>query len=165
MTTQNKKTQRKARLLLRLTMEDTKGVQKFFDNNISLEETKTSPQANSPTSPQPRGAVIDFYKFYNESIMGRLRQKLEQSQKKLSPHPPTVPSVTINLDSEDLHPPILTVDQPTNSPPQPANPNTNDHKNDNDNCNDVHPDPDTDPDPPPRLPKRRGAPQNLAELL
>ena len=145
-TPQNRKTRTKAKLLLQLTAEDSKGSAIFFDNEIRFGEVAKSATDDSSASPNRR-AVIDFYKFYNEAIKGRMKNKLALEEQKAAHHPVIVPAVAINLDSDDAYPPILVpTEPPIEVPTQPVQTDESDS-------------------PPIKLPKRRGGAQDLSHLV
>ena len=104
-----------------MAAEETKGVRKFFQNDI---EYDVAPRALSPQcSIQPTRsnvATVDFFDFYKKAIKTRVLKKLEEEEeeKKVVKKDPMVPEVTINLDDDISHPPELTRSPPQN--PQSA---------------------------------------------
>ena len=139
----------KARALLRVVAEDSVGTTKFFNNSIGFEDVKEAPVQPSPkqrnlreTGSSANIATIDFYHFYQNAIKSRVQKKLEEEEEKriAATYPATIPAVTINLDDEESHPPILL----PSSPLQPAA--------------------SIAATPPRKLPKRRTGAQNLSLL-
>ena len=138
----------KARALLSAVKEETLNTLQFFQNNIEYEDQK-EPFINpiSPVKPAQKiedsSNPIDFYQFYQQAIKTRVQKKLEEEEeKKVSQqYPATIHAVTINLNDDESHPPIISVSESPKSPLQ-----------------------NVEATPPRKLPRRRPAAKDLSSL-
>ena len=135
----------KAKALLDVVSEDVKGSQQFFENKIFFEEVKV-PEEHKKEQQGPskqNTPTIDFFQFYQQAIKGRVQKKLEEEEEKetMEKYPSVIPSVTINLDDDESHPPVIMVGESISASPN------------------------IEATPPRKLPRRRaGASSNLSSL-
>ena len=101
------------------------------------------PDNKTELIPQLKTPTIDFFQFYQQSIKGRVQKKLEEEEEKktIEQYPATIPAVTINLDDDESHPPVIMVGESISASPN------------------------IEATPPRKLPRRRaGASSNLSSL-
>ena len=90
---------------------DIKHSQKFFDNEVKVEEIKASrcKQNDNKVSPMPprRIATMDFYTFYQQEIRARVQQK-RQEERKAAMECRRSSTVLIGpIDDDTSHPPFI----------------------------------------------------------
>eukprot|EP00831_Metopus_contortus_P052723 TRINITY_DN44265_c0_g1_i5.p1 TRINITY_DN44265_c0_g1~~TRINITY_DN44265_c0_g1_i5.p1 ORF type:complete len:212 (-),score=36.78 TRINITY_DN44265_c0_g1_i5:86-685(-) len=135
---------KKAHALLQVVAEEEKSVRKFFEPEIGVIQGEAPIRSKfQEQGGKQKSNTIDFYGFYQDAIKGRVRDKLkEEEDKKIAiQNPATIPAVTINLDEDETHPPIISISdspQATSTPPVST--------------------------PPRKMPRRRGGGLNLGSL-
>ena len=144
---QDNAVRKKAKALLNVTAEEVKDVRIFFQPVVEVEEIKVIAPVKLPPPPVRRKSsgkleTVDFFQFYQQTIKTRVKKKLEEEEEKKTTeqYPPMIPAVTINLDDDVSHPPVLTASQP--APMSPS----------------------VEASPPKKLPRRRGGPSDLSNV-
>lgn len=131
--------------MFQVAAEDAKDARRFFQSDLGFEAKREDEPTDEERVPgrhksSDRLATVDFYAFYQLAIKDRVQKKLEEEEERklLGCYQTTVPAVTINLNDDESHPPVLSADEPQTQPEQGS--------------------------PPRKLPRRRGGPTDLSKI-